>query len=112
MDGDVSVHGHRGIHETVEGGPGHDAGRGGLEYCRQHRNQQFEWLIAREAAGLEALHGQLEHGPNLSDSAIDRLHQAGDVANLPATIEHLRTVLSESRFDECVAEGEASRRIP
>jgi predicted ATPase len=123
-----------------------DAYREGLEYCQQHRNQQFGAVIAQQAAGLEAVHGQLEHGLTMFDSTIDSFHQAGDVANvaatlaslatffdryeqpeiaatiygsttahtstamvvdLPATIDHLRTVLSESRFDECVAAGAA-----
>ena len=121
-----------------------DVYREGLEYCRQHRILQFEGLIAREGAGLEAVHGQLEHGLTMFDSTIGSFHQAGDVANLaatlanlatffdsdehpeiaatiygsttaytstvmvanlPGTIEHLRTVLGDSRFDECVAAG-------
>lgn len=123
-----------------------DAYREGLDYCRQQRIPQFEAVIAREAAGLEAVHGQLEHGLTMFDRTIDSFHQAGDisnlaatladlatffdryeqpeiattiygsvtaststvmVANLPATIEHLRSVLDESRFAECVATGEA-----
>jgi hypothetical protein len=95
---------------------------------------------------LEAVHGQLEHGLTMFDSAIDAFHQSGDVGNvaatladlaifldrdeqpeiaatiygitsgytstamvagLPATVDHLRTVLGESRFDECVAAGTA-----
>lgn len=107
---------------------------------------QFESVIAREAAGLESLHGQLEHCLTLFDSTIDSFHQADDVgnvaatvadlatffdryeqpevaatlygsataytsivmiANLPATIEQLRSVHGEPRFAECVAAGEA-----
>jgi tetratricopeptide (TPR) repeat protein len=123
-----------------------DVYREGLEYCRQQRIPQFEGVIAREAAGIEAVHGQLEDGLTMFDSTIESFHQAGDVANvaatlanlatffdryehpeiaatiygsttaytstvmvanLPATIEHLRTVLGESRFDECVTAGAA-----
>jgi hypothetical protein len=123
-----------------------DAYREGLDYCRQQRIMQFESVIAREAAGLEALHGQLEHCLTMFDSTIDSFHQADDVgnvaatvadlatffdryeqpevaatlygsttgytsivmvANLPATIEQLRSVLGEPRFAGCVAAGEA-----
>ena len=100
----------------------------------------LEGLIAREAAGLEAVHDQLEHGLTMFDRTIESYHQTGDVgnvaatladlatffdryeqseiaatlygsttghtstvmvANLPASVEHLRSVLGESRFAEC-----------
>ena len=123
-----------------------NACREGLAYCRQHRITQFEGVIAREAAGLEAVHGQLEQGLAMFDDTIDSFHQSGDIDNvaaalahlavffdgydqpetaaaihgsttrytstvmvaaLPATIDHLRAVLGEARFDECVAAGAA-----
>jgi len=128
-----------------------DAYREGLDYCRQQRIVQFESVIAREAAGLEALHGQLEHCLTMFDSTIDSFHQADDVgnvaatvadlatffdrydqpevaatlygsttaytsivmvANLPATIEQLHSLLGEPRFAECVAAGEAMETRP
>ncbi len=123
-----------------------DAHREGLACCRRHRIVLFEGVIAREVAGLEAVHGQLEHGLDMFDDTIDSFHQVGDISNvavtlaalavffdrfeqpetaatiygsttehtstamvaaLPATIDHLRTVLGKARFDECVTTGAA-----
>ena len=109
--------------------------------CRSGRR-----LIARDAAGLEAVHGDLEQALALFDTAIDSFHRAGNVANLAATladlavffdrierpeiaatiygaaanytvtpnaiglsiaVDHLRSVLGETAFDECVAAGAA-----
>jgi hypothetical protein len=120
--------------------------REGLVYAREHRQPFFEANIAREAAVLEVVHGDLETGLRLFDTAIETLHQAGNigqlaltladlavffdrfgrpdiaatiygttthhagtvlVADLPAVVDHLRTVLGETRFDECVATGAA-----
>ncbi len=66
-----------------------DAYREGLEYCQRHRILQFEGVIAREAAGLEAVHGQLEQGLIMFDSTIDSFRQAGDVGNVAATLANL-----------------------
>ena len=135
----------RGFAET-DPGRALDAYHEGLAYSRRHRIVLFEAVIAREAAGLEAIHGQREHGLTMFDSTIDSFQQAGDVSNvaatladlatffgrfeqpevaatiygsttehsstamvttLPATIGHLRTVLGDSKFDECVATGAA-----
>ena len=120
--------------------------REGLVYTQQQRLPLWEALIAREAAGLEAVHGNLEQGLTLFDATIDSYHQAGDITNLAVTlahlavffdrferpdiaatiygtttrytgtvmvvglaevIDHLRTVLGESRFDQCVTAGAA-----
>ncbi len=48
-----------------------DAYREGLDYCRRQRIMQLKSVIAREAAGLEALHGRLEHCLTMVDSTID-----------------------------------------
>ncbi len=121
-----------------------DALRQGLAYCREHRLPFGEALTARDAAVLEAVHGDLETGLGLFETAIDAFHQAGtttalvvtlgtlavffdrfeqpeiaatvygttthhastaNVADLPAVVDHLRTVLGGDRFGECVATG-------
>ncbi len=123
-----------------------DAYREGLTYARAQRLAIWEALIARESAELESVHGNLERGLGLFDTAISMCHQSGDIVNLATTlaqlavflggdqqpdvaariygattpypstvmvvglvdaVDHLRTVLGESRFDECVAAGEA-----
>jgi predicted ATPase/class 3 adenylate cyclase len=121
-----------------------DAFRQGLTYSREHRFLYWEGVIAREAAGLEASHGDLEQGLLLFGATLDSFQQAGHVTELAAVLaavvrlfnhlgqpeiaatiygiavrqvfagtlvdlarvaEHLRSVLGESRFDECVAAG-------
>ena len=46
-------------------------------------------LTAREAAGLEAVHGDLETGLGLFDAAIDSSHRAGNVTVLATTVAAL-----------------------
>jgi predicted ATPase/class 3 adenylate cyclase len=117
----------------------------GLEYCRQHRIRFWEAATTYVAAGLEALHGDLDQALALFDTAIDIYQRGGDQAGLVMTlaelavffdriqqaqvaatlfgaisrstfiamapavpdVEHLRSVLGETLFDECAAAGAA-----
>ncbi len=63
----------------------HDA----FEYANEHRVALVRALIAREAAHLEATHGQPEHALTLFDATIDELHRAGNVAHLPPALVNL-----------------------
>ena len=117
--------------------------REALVYTREHRLMDLEAIIAQNAAGLEAVHGELDQALVLFDTANDSFHQAGDVAgagatfaylavffdrverpeiaatlygttarhpslvNRPGVVDHLRSVLGETVFDECVAVGAA-----
>jgi hypothetical protein len=120
--------------------------RQGLDFTREHRLPYWEAVIARDAAALEAVHGDLDPALVLFDATIDSLHRAGSVAhvaatlaylavlfdrierpdiaatvygtsshhasislviNLPDALEHLRSVLGDALFDECVAAGAA-----
>ena len=63
--------------------------RQGLDYTREHRLALFEAFIARDLAGLEALHGDLERGLELFERNIDSLLRAGDVAHLSSTLANL-----------------------
>ena len=124
--------------------------REGLVYTAEHRLPFWEVAIARDAAGLEALHGELGHALTMFDTAIDSSQRAGNVGlvastltalaiffdrfdrpeiaatvygaaanstaapnaiGLPITVDHLRSVLGESAFDQCVATGAAMNVI-
>lgn len=61
----------------------------GLAYTRAHRLSLYEALIAREAAGLEAVHGDLETALTLFDASIDSQFGAGSVTHLAATVANL-----------------------
>ena len=63
--------------------------RQGLDYTRQHRLPFWEAAIARDAAPLEAVHGDLDQALALFDTTIDSLHRAGNVANLAAALAGL-----------------------
>ncbi len=63
--------------------------RQGLDYTRQHRLPFWEVAIAREAAPLEAVHGDLDKALVLFDTTIDSFHRAGDAANLAAALATL-----------------------
>ena len=49
----------------------------------------WEAIIARDAAGLEAVHGDLEQALALFDTAIDSLHRAGNVGQLAFALADL-----------------------
>jgi predicted ATPase len=120
--------------------------RDGLEYARQHRLRLWEATTANAAAGLEALHGEVDHALALFEFAIDTFQRSGDQADLavtfvylavffdriqqpeiaatlygaisrhpsigmapaiPGVVEHLRSVLGETLFDDYAAAGAA-----
>jgi transposase len=68
---------------------GLDAARQGLAYARQHRMPYFEGFVARDAAGLEAAHGQPADALALFDSTIDLFHRAGYIPYLATTLASL-----------------------
>ena len=53
-----------------------------LAYAEEHRIPFWEASIARDSAGLEAVHGELEHALSSLDTAIDSSHRAGNVGLL------------------------------
>jgi predicted ATPase len=118
--------------------------REAFAYSREHRVPYIEMSTAQDAAGLEAVHGDLATGLAMFETTIDSFHQSGNTADtsgtlatlailfdrferaesaatiygattvhpgtgwvigLPDLVDHLRTVLGASRFDECVAAG-------
>jgi hypothetical protein len=72
--------------------------RDGLVYAQQHGLPFFEAAIAQNSAGLEAAHGDLRQGLALFDATLDRLHRAGNVANVGATLSYLAVCLD--RLDQ------------
>jgi tetratricopeptide (TPR) repeat protein len=56
--------------------------REGLGYNRQHRLAFWDAFIARDAAALEAAHGDIDHALDLFDTSIDSFHQSGDSSGL------------------------------
>jgi tetratricopeptide (TPR) repeat protein len=118
--------------------------RESIAYARENGVPYIVMATSEDAAGLEAIHGDLETGLALFDTTIDTAHQSGNVADTVGTlaslailfdrfdraepaatiygattlhtatgwviglddfVDHLRTVLGASRFDECVAAG-------
>ncbi len=63
--------------------------RQGLHHTRDQRLPNWEAIIARYAAGLEATHGEPEQALELFDSTLDMLDRAGNVANMAATLANL-----------------------
>ena len=80
-----------------------DALRQGLAFAREHRVPLWEAIIAAEAAGLEAVHGELEQALALFDTTIDSFHRAGNVANLADTLANLAVFFDRIERPEIAA---------
>lgn len=63
--------------------------REGLEFTREQRLPFMEALIARDAAALEALHGDVDQALSLFDTTIDSFHRAGDRGNVGSALAYL-----------------------
>jgi hypothetical protein len=61
----------------------------GLDYTQQHGLLYAEAIIARDTAGLEALHGRRDSGLELFDTTIDAFHRSGSPVNLARTLASL-----------------------
>jgi predicted ATPase len=121
------------------------AWRDGLTYARTHSVPLLEAVIARDVAGLEALHGDPDKALELLDSVLVLFHHAGNVPNLILALgrlavlfdridrpeaaatfigtttsrpdvtarvvtklaAHLRGILDDTIFEQCVAAGAA-----
>jgi tetratricopeptide (TPR) repeat protein len=80
-----------------------DTFREGLTYSREHGLPYFEALIARDAAGLEAVHGDLDQALNLFTTSLDSFHQAGDTASLAWTFARLAVFFDRTNQPEIAA---------
>ena len=83
-------------------GPSPGAFRQGLAFA-QSTDSLWETRIARDAAGLEAVHGELEQALALFDTTIDSFHRAGNVANLAATLADLAVFFDRIERPEIAA---------
>jgi predicted ATPase/class 3 adenylate cyclase len=66
-----------------------DTYREGVAYTRQHRIPMWDAFIARDAAGLEATHGDIDQALDLFDEGISSFHRAGDTISLTYIFGHL-----------------------
>jgi predicted ATPase/class 3 adenylate cyclase len=71
--------------------------RDGLVYTQEHRLPSLEAAVAQEAAGLEAVHGDIGQALALIDTAIDISHRAGVVVILATAFAYLAACFD--RFD-------------
>ena len=74
------------------------ASREASRYAREMQLPLYEALNAREAAVVEALHGDFEHGLEMYDVSLDALHRAGAGAHLSITLASMAAFFA--RFDE------------
>jgi hypothetical protein len=75
----------------------------GLAYTREHRLLYFEALIVRDAAGLEAVHGDIDHALDLFTSSLNSLHQAGNTTSLVVTFATLAVFFDRTKQPEIAA---------
>jgi predicted ATPase len=68
-----------------------------VAYSREHRVSYVEVATAEDAAGLEAVHGDLGTGLALFDATIDSWHQSGNIADTVGTLATLAILFD--RFD-------------
>ena len=80
-----------------------DTYRLGLAYTRQHRLPRIQALTAVNAAGLEAVHGDLDQALNLFILTIDSFHQAGNATELAHTFANLAVLFDRIDRPETAA---------
>ena len=69
--------------------------RQGLACAREHRVPIYEAILGGQAAGLEAVSGNLDQALLLFDAAIDSLYRAGNVGHLALAIARLAVVFDQ-----------------
>ena len=80
-----------------------DAFREGLAFAREHRQPHREGIIGREAAGLEAVYGELEQALALFDTTVDSFHRASNIPNLADTLAYLAVFFDRFERPEIAA---------
>jgi predicted ATPase len=65
----------------------------GRAYAQDHSLTFLDTNLARDAAALEALHGELGRGLDLFEAALDSFVRSGDQANAATTFSHLAVFL-------------------
>lgn len=80
-----------------------DIFREALAYTRQHPIPFFEAIITRNAAGLEASHGDIGQALDMFTTSIDSFHQAGNNTNLAWMFANLTVFFDQTRRPEIAA---------
>ena len=80
-----------------------DAMRQALVVTHDHRLVLWEAIVSREAAGLEAVHGDPSQALTLFETAIDSLHRAGDVGNTAFALADLAVLFDRLERPEIAA---------
>jgi predicted ATPase len=80
-----------------------DALRQAQALAQEHRNVLWEAIIPREAAGLEAVHGDPHQALALFETAIGALHRAGDVGNLAVAFADMAVLFDRIESPEIAA---------
>ena len=75
----------------------------GLRFTQQHRLPLLEAHIASDAAGLEAVHGDLNEALNLFNISINSFHQAGSPSNLAGAFANLAVLFARINRPEIAA---------
>ncbi len=75
----------------------------GLAWTRKHRLPFHEVNIAREAAPLEAVHGDLDTALSMLDDVINSLQQAGQVTQLALALANLVVIVDRAERAEIAA---------
>jgi hypothetical protein len=68
--------------------------REGLAYAQEHRVPFWVANIARDAAALEASHGELEDALDMFEETIDTFYRSGNVGHAAATIASLASLFA------------------
>jgi tetratricopeptide (TPR) repeat protein len=80
-----------------------DAFRQALAVAQEQRIPWIEARVARESANLETKHGDLDHGLELFDIAIDAYHRAGNNADLSSVLAELVVFFNRTGQTETAA---------
>ena len=80
-----------------------DAFREGLAYTPEHRLLLWEAIMARDAAELEAVYGDLEAALELFDATIDAFDRAASVSNVAMTLGNLAVLFDRIEQPEIAA---------
>ena len=80
-----------------------DKFREGLAYAREHPLPYWEAVFAREAGGLEAVHGDPEQALDLLSISLNSFQKAGNKATLAWTLASLAVLFERTRHPEIAA---------
>jgi tetratricopeptide (TPR) repeat protein len=90
-----------------------DAFRQALTVTQEERIPFLEARVAWEAANLETIQGDLDHGLELFDTAIDACHRGGNIADLSMVLSELAVFFDRAgKHDTAAIVQGSSNRYP